>query len=199
MDKIKILFASLIIIFAFSSCKTVTSVNPIDLKTKSSVDQTLPGLWYGYEDKEKTYVMIRTQSDGYLNITGTDADFKYDEGKIIAYPSILGDYRFLNILSTSRDSDKIDPTKGYFFLFYQIKNSNTIELRNLNFNYFVNAVEKKKIKGEVKYSVSADKKSKTPADVILSDTSENIRKFFRENKKDDLLEKKIMILNRINQ
>jgi hypothetical protein len=198
MNKIKILLSALSIILLFSSCKTVTSYYPIDEKTKLSVDAALPGIWYGIDSNEKIYVFIRIRKDGYLDITGADSKFGYDEGKIMAYPSFLEEDRFLNISATNKDSEKIDLTKNYLFLHYQIKNNNnTIELRNLNFDFFVDAVNKKLIKGEVKYSTGRDKKIQKPEDVILSDTSENIRKFLKENNKEKYLEEKKMILNRL--
>ena len=197
MGKIKLL--SIIAVFImFSACKTVTSYNPIDVKNKSSIDAVLPGLWYGLDEKEKIYVFIRIRMDGYLDITGADSSFKYDEGKIFAYPSFLGEDRFLNINATTNDSQKLDLSKNFLFINYQIKNNNnTIELRQMKFEFFVDAVEKKLIKGEVKYSASKDKKYKAPSDVIISDTSENIRKFLKENSKEKYLEDKKIILNRI--
>ncbi len=198
MNKIKILLSVVSILFLFSTCKTVTSDNPIDIKNKSSIDAALPGLWYGLDSNEKVYVFIRIRKDGYLDITGADSSFKYDEGKIFAYPSFLGEEKFLNINATTSDSQKLDLSKNFIFINYQIKdNNNTIELRQMKFEFFVDAVEKKLIKGEVKYSTSKDKKIKTPADVIISDTSENIRKFLKGNKKENYLEVKKMILNRI--
>jgi hypothetical protein len=199
MKNIKIIISILFILFLFfNSCKSVTSDNPIDAKTKLSADEALPGIWYGLDSKEKIHVLIRIRRDGYLDITGADSSFKYDEGKIFAYPSYLGEERFLNINATTNDSQKLDLTKNFLFLHYQVKNNNnTIELRNMKFDFFVDAVTKKLIKGEVKYSTSRDKKTKVPADVILSDTSENIRKFLKENNKENYLENKVMILNRV--
>ncbi|KJJ84390.1 secreted protein [Candidatus Omnitrophus magneticus] len=155
------LFSAVFLCFMFSSC--VTSKNPLCDKKNSVLDSGLIGVWQGESEQ-----VIISQAEGQLLFTEKDTNEKVKQ-KYTGYTAQIKSDNFLIIQgyeNTAKDE--------YVFVHYVLSGNNVLTVYALNTEFFINAVEKQLIKGEIIKNKDWDK------GVQLTDTTENMFEFLNK-------------------
>ena len=147
--KNRLCFNSIFILAIFLLSGCISFKNPIINYSDAVIDESLLGLWKESTDSNEyeDYILILKDDNNpkYKFIIFNNKDYKYDENDYISksnliYSGILENKKYI-VLNYEKDN-------SYFFLEYEISND-TLRFFTMDTSLFENAINKKKIKGNI--------------------------------------------------
>lgn len=180
-----IFIVALITIF-LSACSQWVSVNP--LSSPSEPDKKMEGLWkLESKENDKVYLHIGKKTENTmiaLNVEHKE-NGDLDIVEIPFFISRTGANNYLNFRYEDIEKGVSESDKGYIFVKYSFSDDNTLSFYQFNPEIINSAVQSGKLKGEVYYretipnpAPESGNKEKTIDIVKITDTSENMVKFF---------------------
>jgi len=161
-----------------------TSANP--LPKSPAMDKELLGWWKVQPDEknnpqEQGYFLFLEDKDGYFQAVMVDNLYQYDE-LYRGFCSEINGQKYLNVKQISLGNEKAAPSadKNYSLIAYKITEGKRLEITLLNEDVFKQALSKQRLKGTL---------PKKEDDLVLSDTTENLARFFRSQAPGTLLDK----------
>jgi hypothetical protein len=177
--------ATIMIILLLSACSPAVSVNP--LSPPAGIDERLQGAWKYDSEKNVVYLHIGKTSENTMVVLSVEHT-GYGDLDIIKIPFFLtktGMNSYLNIKIEDVEKDISEDCKGYVFIKYVFIDNDTLHLYSYDNKPIISAIKANKLKGEIKYEeVKSDniKLKKSIDCVVISDTSENMIRFFDSDK-----------------
>ncbi len=187
----KIIFLILMSLI-LSSC-LVNTKNPIT-ENKLEVDKDLRGLWQSQDstdDSKNGFMIILEDKNAVYSFIPVNDDYKMDFS-YQAFISKVGNDNYLNMQPLNVDADTFNVKDEYFLAYYEIKNTSTLYIYLLSEPNFENAIKQKQLKGKI----TSDKYNTTT--IMITDSSENIYNYIKNQKKEDLFGSDPMIFKRAN-
>lgn len=193
MTKVCLKMGILVLVMLVCGCLPWTSLNPLGDRKDAIRDPAITGLWYTVQenssDTSEFYVIIAQDGEGDIKIRFTqkegpntamtcNADTEYYR----AYITEVNKEKYLNIYYDARESIR---GKEYFFAHYSVSKKGELKITLLSHDPFEKAMEAGVLKGEPP--------KKKDQGILLKDTSENIVKFIKNCKLQDILEKEPVI------
>jgi hypothetical protein len=183
---------TIMIVLLLSACSPTISVNP--LSSPAGIDERLEGAWkYKSEKDAEVYLHIGKKSD--TTMLALSVELKNDgELDIIHIPFFLtktGMNNYLNIKLEDLKEEVSEGYKGYVFIKYVFMDNDTLHLYSYENEPIISAIKANRLKGKIKYEKEEPPKGKksegiklkkTIDCVIITDTSENMIKFFDSDK-----------------
>jgi len=183
IKKVPMIIIILLFILTSFSC-VLTSKNPLGSKKDAVLDKDLLGVWeiIDKEKGNKGYLIILEGNDKVIQFIAVEDYYKFSEPGYQGFITEINNQKYINLQSLNiiEGSHKTDINEEYIFVLYKIKN-NTLEITSFNQDFFEEAVKKGELKGNI------EKVTTTSTQPVLTDTTENIRKFIEKQKSNDYL------------
>jgi hypothetical protein len=193
MKRIILLATLMTSLVFFNGCFCpLTSVNPLSDPHHAKYDKRLEGAWqsvsqdsdlnfihFGKDDEKKTeMVIIEHMRSG-----------KIDVSMLTVFPTIINGKGYLNMKVEDLFEEFSEDLSGYIFMKYELPDKNTLTLSLLNEKPIVDAIKSGELKGDITYEKvvtkaggekdsSGQNKERKIKCVKLSDSSDNILKYF---------------------
>ena len=187
-----------------SSCCPTVSVNP--LSPPAELDNRLEGAWrYDPEVGDKVYLHFGKAADNKM-VVYTVEHKKNGEVQIVKIPFFLtntGMNNYLNIRIEDVEKDTPEDCKGYVFVKYVFINNDTLNFYSIEEETVISAIKEKKLKGKILYrEKKVGEKAKSDGTqsekridcVIITDTSENMIKFFDSDENNKIFSNELKFL-----
>ena len=182
----------LIFLSFLSACCPLTSVHPLSNPDKATFDDRLKGTWKLQKEGDTVFLHIGKLKDNKTQVVSIEHT---DSGNLVTvaasmFPTEIKGNHFMNLNAIKVEfierSNEIPPDEGgYYFFKYNFKDKDSFSFSMINENIVADAIKKGKLKGEIKKKPVRPNKG----DIIkiekivctsITDSTENLVRFFRE-------------------
>lgn len=194
MKKSFLLFTTGLLSILFILCSCIPEfVNPLESPENNKPDPRLLGAWVEKDKPDnKEYMLFFLNPKGELigKSFEKDSEGKNKEEEIPCIPSVFDEDTFLSV--KLKDVESGETSDNYYIIKYEIKEDNLL-FYHFKTEALIQAIKDKKIKGHIKTYKSSFKpenkeKTITNEDPIIEDSSENLIRFIRSMKKEELFD-----------
>jgi hypothetical protein len=169
------------LLLGLSACCPLTSEQPLSEPQQAAYDQRLAGTWKS--EGEAAYFHIGRGQGGRIQVLavehGNSGKFDYALFNVFATP--IKTQAYLNV-DLSELSRKITMDhKGYIFVRYDLPDPDTVIIYAMNLETLVEAIQAKKIAGELTFSDNKTQKGKPKVECArITDSPEKLRAFLSD-------------------
>lgn len=153
---------------------------------KISIDQLgyIIGIWKAENCEDKNqYIIVQQFDKDIIHIQIIEKNFKYSNEYTLAYITKNNDKYYANIKSYKNNKQYPD-VNGFIILNFKIVKNNRLTIIPLNMDFFKNAINSNKIKGDVIYT--KDERRETLG-VIIADSKEKIERLLNSTNENEYL------------
>lgn len=194
MKKSFLFFTAGLLLALFLLCSCIPEfVNPLESPENNKPDPRLLGAWVEKDKQDKEdYILFLQNSKGQLLCKGfaKNAQGKSEENEILCIPSNFDEGNFLSI--KCEDVEKGATSKNFYIIKYEIRDDKLF-IYHFKSEALIKAIKNKTIKGQIKtYKSSFEPKNKEKPIIheypVIKDSSENLTRFIKGMKKEELFE-----------
>lgn len=176
-----------VVSLCLSSCM-VTSKEPLSNPDEAKLDEQLLGIWYeeGKSPQEIAYTAFLPLEENRLRVIYISP---LGVMQFYGFISKIGDESYLNLRSLQQGYflSPNDPA-SYILVHYRINKSKELEISLFSWSFFKEAIKAGLIKGKAEEE-----------EIELTDSTENLAKFVKQNIDQKYLEKKLHVLKKLRR
>lgn len=198
-------FISVYLLMLLAACCPDTSVQPLSAVEQAKYDKRLEGTWINKsDDSEITYFHVgKADANLTQGITvGLRKDGKLEHTVFTFFPTIIDNQQYLNVKANELFKDLPPEKSGYIIVRYKFRGNDIVSIYCMDNNIFAQAITAGQLKGKLFFekkfcfkeghNVPTEGKKKIDC-VHLTDSSENILNFIKNNSPDVLFPKEILL------